>query len=149
MIGIDAGKFTTIQVQGFVTVENREPVFRDERAIALLRETLRRVKDLHPFTMLGYVFLPEHFHLLIKPSGESTFSDIMHSLKPNFSKEYKKILGFSASQSLKFWQKRFWEHVIRDDRDLENHLHYIHLNPVKHGYVKNPRDWEYSSYAEW
>ena len=50
---------------------------------------------------------------------------------------------------MKFWQKRFWDHVIRDDRDFENHLHYIHSNPVKHGYVTDPRDWKDSSYLEW
>ena len=48
-----------------------------------------------------------------------------------------------------FWQKRFWDHVVRDDKDLETHLHYIHFNPVKHGYVKDPRDWVDGSYIEW
>lgn len=59
------------------------------------------------------------------------------------------MLGIPASQTMKFWQKRFWDHVIRNDRDFESHLHYIHFNPVKHGYVKDPRDWKYSSYLEW
>lgn len=135
----------------FITqvVEYREPVFRDSKLILLAQEVLRKVQVLHPFEMLGYVFLPDHLHLLIQPNGESNFSEIMHSFKPNFTKEYKKLFGLQPSQSMKFWQKRFWEHVIRDDRDLENHLHYIHLNPVKHGYVKNPRLWEFSSYQEW
>jgi putative transposase len=96
--------------------------------------------------MLAYVFLYDHFHMLIQPTGQSNFSQIMHSLKPNFTKAYKKMLGLSSSQSMKFWQKRFWDHVIRDDRDLENHLHYIHLNPIKHGYVSDPRDWLDRSY---
>src|SRR5688500_10185280 len=99
--------------------------------------------------MLGYVFLLDHFHMIIQPTGESDFSDVMHSLKPNFTKEYKKLIRLGSSQSIKFWQKRFWDHVIRDDRDFENHLHYIHYNPVKHGYVKDPRDWKDSSYIEW
>jgi len=73
----------------------------------------------------------------------------MHSLKPNFTREYKRLLGLSSFESMKFWQKRFWDHVIRDDRDFENHLHYIHFNPVKHGYVTDPRDWKDSSYLEW
>jgi putative transposase len=99
--------------------------------------------------MLGYVFLFDHFHLLIQLTSENNFSYIMHSLKPNFTKEYKKRLGLSTSDSMKFWQKRFWDHVIRDDRDFENHLHYIHYNPVKHGYVSAPRTWKHSSYIEW
>lgn len=129
-------------------IEGREPVFRDVVLAALLLETLRNVKQHHPFNMLGYVILPDHFHLLIQvPEGD--FSKIMHSLKPNFTKVYKQRLGLSTEDSMKFWQKRFWDHVIRDDRDFENHLHYIHLNPVKHGYVKDPRTWKYSSYIEW
>jgi len=135
----------------FITqvVQDREPVFRDPKMILLLRETLHKVQELHPFTILGYIFLPDHFHYILQPSGESNFSSIMHSLKPNFTKEYKKVVGLSPSQSMKFWQKRFWDHVIRDDRDFENHLHYIHYNPVKHGYVTDPRDWKDSSYIEW
>lgn len=135
----------------FITqvVQDREPVFRDYRSMSLLRETLRKVKKLHPFNMLGYVFLPDHFHLLLQPTGESNFSDIMHSLKPNFTKEYKRMIDLSSSQSMKFWQKRFWDHIIRDDKDFENHLHYIHYNPVKHGHITDPRDWKDSSYIEW
>jgi putative transposase len=67
----------------------------------------------------------------------------------NFTREYKQLLGLPSSESMKFWQKRFWDHVIRNDKDLENHLHYIHFNPVKHGVVKDPREWTNSSYIEW
>jgi putative transposase len=135
----------------FITqiVQYRELVFREPKYLNLLREILHNVKQFHPFSMLGYVFLPEHFHMIIQPTGEHNFSDIMHSLKPNFTKEYKKLIGLPSSKSMKFWQKRFWDHVIRDDRDFENHLHYIHFNPVKHGYVTDPRDWKDSSYIEW
>jgi len=135
----------------FITqvVQDREPVFRWPENLSLLGEILRNVQRLHPFLMLGYVFLPDHFHMIIQPTGESNFSDIMHSLKPNFTKEYKRRTGLLPSQPLKFWQKRFWDHVIRDDRDFENHLHYIHFNPVKHGYVQDPRNWQESSYVEW
>jgi putative transposase len=133
----------------FITqvVQDRRPVFRSPQMVELLRSTLRTVKELHPFTMLAYVFLPDHFHILIQPTGESNFSQIMHSLKPNFTKAYKGFTG--RTESLKFWQKRFWDHIIRDERDLENHLHYIHYNPVKHGLVADPRDWPDSSYREW
>lgn len=135
----------------FITqvVQDRELAFRDPYRLELLLEILHNVKELHPFLLLGYVFLFDHFHLIIQPTGESNFSDIMHSLKPNFTREYKNLLGIPASQTMKFWQKRFWDHVIRNDRDFESHLHYIHFNPVKHGYVKDPRDWKYSSYLEW
>jgi len=46
------------------------------------------------------------------------------------------------------WQRRFWEHFIRDEEDLEHHLNYLHFNPVKHGLVKRVRDWEASTFTD-
>ena len=133
----------------FITqvVQNRIPIFANETHLNLLRSTLHRVKALHPFSMLGYVFLPDHLHLLIKPTGNSNFSQIMHSLKPNFTKAYKQTIGVTGD--MKLWQKRFWEHTIRDELDFERHLDYIHYNPVKHGLVASPEDWEHSSFVAW
>lgn len=109
----------------FITqvVQGREPVFRDSGNLNLLREILRNVKELHPFVMLGYVFLLDHFHMLIQPTGKNNFSDIMHSLKSNFTREYKKRVGFESSQSMKFWQKRFRDHVIRQEIRIESSHH--------------------------
>jgi len=133
----------------FITqvVHNRDPIFANEIYVALLREKLRIVKSLHPFAMLGYVFLPDHFHLLIKPTGASNFSRIMHSLKSNFTKEYKVMKNINGP--MKFWQKRFWDYLIRDETYFEHHLHYIHYNPIKHGYVHRPEDWPNSSFLAW
>jgi putative transposase len=74
----------------FITqvVQNRKPIFRDSQNVDLLRKIFYNVSQLHPFVMLGYSFLLDHFHIIIQPMGESNFSDIMHSLKPNFTKEY-------------------------------------------------------------
>jgi putative transposase len=133
----------------FITqvVRDRQPIFRDKGHIDLLRTTLRRVKELHPFSMVGYVFLPDHFHMLIRPTGSSTYSQIMHSLKPNFTKAYKQAIGLDGKMG--FWQRRFWDHIIRDERDLHLHLDYIHYNPVKHGLVSKPEDWTHSSFSIW
>ena len=68
--------------------------------------------------MLAYVFLPDHFHMLVKPLGEATFSQIMQSLKPNFTKAYKEAQGISGH--LKLWQRRFWDHVIRDEAPISS-----------------------------
>ncbi|MFN2155246.1 MAG: REP-associated tyrosine transposase [Anaerolineae bacterium] len=133
----------------FITqvVHERTPIFAHAPHVELLRETLHRVKELHPFSMLGYVFLPEHFHLLIRPTGDSNFSQIMHSLKRNFARSYAEagthLLG------PKVWQRRFWDHVIRNETDLQRHLDYIHYNPVKHGLVCDPAEWEHSSFGAW
>jgi putative transposase len=50
---------------------------------------------------------------------------------------------------LRFWQKRFWDHIIRDEEDLAQHLDYIHYNPVKHGLVTRPEEWQHSSFIAW
>jgi len=133
----------------FITtvVHRREPIFADELYVDLLRTTLHNTKKLHPFHMLGYVFLPDHIHLLIRPTGESNFSKIMHSAKSYFVYAYKQMLDVPGR--MQFWQKRFYDHLIRDEDDFANHLHYIHYNPVKHKYVTRPEDWPYSSYVAW
>jgi len=133
----------------FITqvVDRRIPIFQQQPFLDLLRTTLANVKELHPFITLDYVFLPDHFHLLIQPTGASNFSDIMHSLKPNFTKAYKKLIGVSGP--MKFWQKGFWDHMIRDEIDFQRHLDYIHFNPVRHQLVDKPEEWAYSSYHHW
>lgn len=125
----------------------RQPVFTTTEFSSLLLESWRRTKEHHPYKMLAYVILPDHFHFLIQPSGDDNFSQIMHSLKLNFTLSYKKRID--ATGQIKFWQKRFWDHVIRNEQDLENHIHYIHSNPVKHGYVPEPGCWQNSSYSVW
>jgi len=133
----------------FITnvVHNREAVFANETYLNLFRQTLHRTQELHPFTMLAYVFLPDHMHLLIKPTEASNFSKIMQSVKSNFTYAYKQKLGIR--NSVKFWQKRFYDHIIRDEQDFAHHIDYIHYNPVKHGYVTRPEDWSNSSFSVW
>ena len=133
----------------FVTqvVAWRTPVFRDERSAALLFATLHRVQEKHPFAMLGYVLLPDHLHLLLRPHAPETHSTVMQSLKRNFALDYKKAAGVDGA--LRFWQPRYYDHVVRDEADFENHLHYIHYNPVKHGCVTRPEGWAHSSFLHW
>lgn len=133
----------------FITqvVEGRVPVFRNPQHLDLLREIMRQAQRLYPFGMLAFVFLPDHFHLLFRPAVGVTYTKIMHSIKPNFTKAYKASLGVQGS--MKFWQKRYWDHIIRSEDDFANHLHYIHYNPVKHGYVSRPEDWPHSSFLQW
>jgi len=133
----------------FITQKTKDqnPVFENTKNLISLKQILANVQNIHPFSMLAYVFLPDHFHILIRPTGNSNFSQILHSIKTNFTREYKQRMNITGTLNL--WQKRFWDHVIRDETDLENHLHYIHYNPVKHGYLKNMGSWEASSYTLW
>jgi len=133
----------------FITqvVNHRQPVFQNSETIFLLKEIFQNAKEIHPYKMLAFVFLPDHFHVLIQPKGNSNFSQIMHSIKRNFTVAYKRSMNFKGD--LQFWQKRFWDHVIRNEKDLENHLHYIHYNPIKHGYVNEMEDWKESSFLKW
>jgi putative transposase len=135
----------------FITqvVQNRLSLFEDPENLTLLCTTLHSVQEPHPFFMVGYVFLPDHFHMMITPSGDSNFTMIMHSLKTNFTKNYKKFFRIASSSPAKIWQKRFWDHIIRNDKDMETHLHYIHFNPIKHGLVLEPEQWKNSSFEEW
>ena len=94
--------------------------------------------------MLAYVILPDHFHLLIQPNDKSNFSQIMHSLKSRFTRAFKKKKNIT--DHLNLWQRRFWEHQLRDEHDLQMHVDYIHFNPVKHGLTERPDQWPWSTY---
>lgn len=133
----------------FITglTKNRIPHFRLDSRIELLRATMRNVKELHPFKMIAYVFLDDHFHLLIQLLEESNISKVLHSMQRNYTVNFKK--QENISHSLRLWHRGFWDHVIRDERDFRNHFHYIHYNPVKHGYVERPEDYPHSSYLEY
>jgi putative transposase len=98
--------------------------------------------------------LPEHFHFLwTLPPDEKDFSVRLRLIKTYVTKHYGGKLGINreVSQSrLKrgesnLWQRRFWEHLIRDERDFAQHCDYIHYNPVKHGLCQTPQDWQFSS----
>ncbi len=129
------------------TTKDRRPIFHQEKNIHLLLETIDRVQTIYPFQMLAYCILPDHIHLLLQPQDQYSVPQIMHSLKRNFTMNYKKTVGLVTTQHL--WQGCFWDHLIRNEKDLIRHLDYIHHNPVKHGLVQRPEDYPYSSYGSW
>ncbi len=134
----------------FITsvTKDRTPYLQSKTDIDLFFDTLGNVKRLYPFHLLAYVILPDHFHWLMNmKKSTNNFSDVIRSIKRNFTLNYKNEHNILINLSV--WQERFWDHVIRDERDLENHFDYIHWNPVKHGFVKSPQDWNYSTYQFW
>ena len=116
-------------------------------AVDLLRNSVRHVKADHPFIINAMVIMPEHIHALwTLPEGDSDFSTRWSLIKVGFSRQIVPTERVSPSRRAKgergIWQRRFWEHLIRD---YERHVDYIHYNPVKHGYASRPVDWPFSS----
>jgi len=125
----------------FITniTNNRSPFLIDN--IDLIWEAIESIKKKVSFELFAWVFLPEHFHLLVYPEN-GNISDFMQRLKLSFSMNYRKRCNYATGE---VWQRRFWDHIIRNDEDLKRHLDYIHINPVKHGLVKKAHDWPHSS----
>lgn len=132
-----------------VTLANRSSDLLVER-IEDLRASFNRVQKAMPFHCDAMVVLPDHLHAVwTLLDGDSDFSTRWRRIKAGFSKS----VGINAARSLSqvskgevgIWQRRFWEHCIRGADDYENHMRYCAWNPVKHGYVKPPEAWQFSS----
>lgn len=133
-----------------VVTENREPLLIDN--IERLRAAFRLCLLRYPFEIEAIVVLPDHIHTLWRlPDGDSDFSTRWMVIKRKFSAGLPSHF-VSDSKTKKrekgIWQRRFWEHCIRDENDWRRHVDYIHFNPVKHGYVSAPQDWLYSSFNQ-
>ena len=116
-----------------------------------LREVFKAARRRRPFTIEAIVILPDHLHCIwTLPCGDADFSTRWHDIKARFAAQIPRGERLSARRLQKgergIWQRRFWEHVIRDEGDYERHVDYIHYNPVKHGYVTRVADWPYSSF---
>ncbi len=123
-----------------------------------LHTAISKIRAKRPFTLDAIVLLPDHLHAIwTLPDDDGDFSVRWRRIKEEFSKLYLRAGGQEGERSPSrkkrqergFWQRRFWEHVIRDESDFERHLDYIHYNPVKHEYVASPADWSYSSFHQW
>ncbi len=99
----------------------------------LLLSVMREVKFSAGFNMHAYVILNDHFHWIITP-GKQNFSMIMQSIKLRFVYRFKKVIGQKNNATL--WQRRFWDHVIRNAEDLHRHMDYVHFNPFKLLFLK-------------
>jgi putative transposase len=121
--------------------------------IDLLRQSFRYVMTHHPFKTDAIVILPDHLHCIwTLPVDDADFSTRWRLIKSYFSHRCQAVdsaqvsISRARKQEKTVWQRRFWEHQIRDEIDYQRHVDYIHYNPVKHGLVKKPIDWEYTSF---
>ncbi len=129
-------------------LERQRSLFLDH--VAQLRAAWRAVGLARPFVTDAVVILPDHFHCIwTLPEGDADFATRMAHLKSHFSRAIpmheRRSIHRIQKRERGIFQRRFWEHQIRDQDDLNHHINYIHFNPVKHGYVLNPADWQFSS----
>jgi putative transposase len=134
-----------------VTTQDRQPLLVDHYD-RLLR-SLTQVQSRFPFELDAWVVLPDHLHTLwTLPPGDTDYSLRWMRLKSLFSRGLEGGL-VNASKARKrergIWQRRFWEHAIRDEADWMAHLDFIHYDPVKHGFASRPGDWAFSTFLTW
>ena len=125
-----------------MVTEHRNPILIEN--IHIIKTSFINTIKIYKYKLIAYNIQPNHIHCIIKPKNISDYSKIIKSFKYSFTKEYKnknRIL-------LKIWQNRFYEHTIRDEKDMNVHLDYIHYNSMKHNKVA-PQNWEYSSFEKY
>jgi putative transposase len=141
-----------------IVTERRALVFADDTARRILGDLMRRCFMTYPTEVVAIVILPDHLHALwTLPVGDTRYSLRWGWIKGQFTRQWLAGGGREQSRSpARFregrrgvWQRRFWEHTIRDEADFEAHFDYIHYNPVKHGLVSRPRDWQWTSFHRW
>jgi len=138
-----------------VVAYRRQPILCDEPVRAALREAIREVRQSSPFKIDAWVLLPDHLHCIwTLPPDDGDFSLRRSLIKRRVSlavgAQYRRAEWLNASKlkhrESTVWQRRFWEHSIRDEEDLRRHVDYLHFNPVKHGLVSGASDWPHSTF---
>jgi len=138
-----------------VVTYRRQPILCDVPIRTALRDALLSVRLTKPFSIDAWVLLPDHLHCVwTLPPGDNDFSGrwsvIKNAVTRSVGAQYRREEWHNASKTKHregtIWQRRFWEHCIRDDTDLQHHIDYLHFNPVKHGLVKRVADWPHSTF---
>lgn len=120
--------------------------------IESLKKAIKQTKEKYQFNIVAICVLKNHIHMLLKTNNIKDYPDIIKNIKRNFSVNFdiSQIPDYNESNSRKskgeksIWQRRYFEHTIIDEEDLNKHIDYIHYNPMKH-YNISPKDWKYSS----
>ncbi len=137
-----------------VVTYQRQPILCLEYSRLLLREVVDQVRNNHPFSIDAWVLLPDHMHCIWRlPKGDRDYSLRWALIKKEFTKRAKLWLDIPEPNLSRMkhrertvWQRRYWEHMIRDEDDFSAHCDYVHYNPVKHGLVNAPKDWPHSTF---
>lgn len=134
--------------------QGRRPILTCPEVRQAMREGISKVRQSMPFSIEAWVLLPDHLHTIWSlPENDAPYAARWAVIKSCVTKKCGNMsdprehvnISRSHRQEGGVWQRRFWEHVIRDEPDFHRHLDYLHWNPVKHGYAKTPMDWPYST----
>ncbi len=136
-----------------VVTHKRCPILCHEANVALMKEAFQTIIKKHPFTIDAFVLLPDHLHCIwTLPENDNDFAMRWRQIKGHFTRgcrdefKEKRTAAQLARGEQAVWQRRYWEHQIRDDADFIKHVEYIHYNPVKHGFTKSPKAWPHSTF---
>lgn len=134
-----------------ITSYNRRPIFIEN--IEVLRSAFKNTLINYQFEIIAICVLPEHIHMILKPNNINEYPKIISSIKHYFSKNvgqvcptYIEKIGYKNKREKCIFQRRYFEHTITSEDELNIQINYIHYNPVKHKLVKNVKDWVYSSF---
>ncbi len=123
--------------------------------LLVFKQSIKKVQQQYPFEIVAWVQLPDHLHCIWKmPDDDANFGMRWSQIKrlttqacPQYQLQSHELSHSKVSRNERgIWQRRFFEHCIRDEQDLMNHMDYLHYNPVKHGLVAKVADWQYSSF---
>ncbi len=129
-----------------LVTHQRNPILCDDDSITVLRNAFKNVIQKRPFSIDAIVVLPDHLHCIwTMPKDDHDFPTRWRLIKTWFTKQYVPPRNGDGGRN---WQNRYWEHLIRNEKDFQHHVDYIHYNPIKHGYVIWASDWPYSSFQQ-
>lgn len=122
--------------------------------IGELGAAFRDTRAARPFEVLAIAVLPDHLHCVwALPEGDADNANRWAQIKSGFSRrlppDEPRSANGVARRERGIWQRRYWEHLIRDENDLRRHIDYVHFNPIKHGHVAGLADWPHSSFHRW
>ena len=122
------------------------------------KQALTISKQQYKYELYAITIMPDHFHMIINPENKNDYPRIVSSIKREFSKQLDDKIKSELAKTLTLsqikhresgvWQRRFYEHTIRNQNDLNHLTDYIHFNPVKHGLVNKAIDWKHSSFKK-
>ncbi|MHC5022888.1 MAG: REP-associated tyrosine transposase [Planctomycetota bacterium] len=134
---------------------DRRPILCDGNRVACIREAIRVTQQERPFVLDAAIILPDHLHFIwTLPPGDDDFPTRWRLIKSRCTRAFRStgLWERPVSPSRKrhgdrgIWQRRYWEHVVRDEHQFERLVDYIHYNPVKHGLAHCPHEWDYTSF---